>query len=407
MSSLCSACGAVAISMSDTRITSDLQLPAGFLKNSATNEPPGEAQSSLMGPFIDETSSRLAILDAEILRLQGRLRQLQEERTVLLTYHAQALCILCPLRRIPPEILSEIFAWTLPFRREVLSTENCPWVLTHVCRGWRAVAITTSSLWSRIYIDFSISQWYPLEMIKTQLERARALKVHFFASQDDDSGAPITLFALLAEHSARWTHLSMQLTSHLLPQAAALDLRSLSRAWVQWDTEDSQPAGIDSIDLFRTATSLVDIGVYSEFRFLRTHIPAPHLLTRYEFDGPWEAHCELLKSLPNLQEVRVLRYFDQDEDWPDLAEPMDLPYVRRLYVDDPACLDYLKAPNLEEIAIWTADTDSMDASILLEHFLVRSGVLPPPPLHTRPAKCALDGSDVGKVSLPHRNCHDR
>ncbi|KAJ6507012.1 hypothetical protein C8R45DRAFT_514828 [Mycena sanguinolenta] len=375
MPALCSACGAALISTGDRAkpsLTSGPQLLAGLLKLSATNEPPGDAQLSIIRPIVEETSARLSTLDAEVCRLQDRLQQLQEERALLLAYHPRVSAVLSPLRRMTHEILSEIFSWTPPSNRDVLSTANCPWVLTHVCRSWRGVAMTTPFLWSRIYVDFAVSQWYPLEMVRAQLERARALRVHFFASQDDDSAAQNILFALLAEHSARWTHLSIQLTSHLLPQIVDLDLRSLRRAWMQWDTDESQPSDSDSVDFFRTATSLVDIGVYCDFRFLPTYLPAPHQLTRYEFDGPWETYCELLKSLPNLQEVRLLRYFDDDEDWPVSEELIDLPRLRRLYVNDPQCLDYLRAPALEEIAIWLV----ADSSSLLERFLARSACFP-------------------------------
>ncbi|KAJ7041914.1 hypothetical protein C8F04DRAFT_888988, partial [Mycena alexandri] len=57
-----------------------------------------------------------------------------------------------PLRRIPPEIIAEIFSWTMPTLREAVDRQRCsvmdsPWVLTHVSRRWRAVAISSPALW--------------------------------------------------------------------------------------------------------------------------------------------------------------------------------------------------------------------------------------------------------------------
>jgi hypothetical protein len=88
----------------------------------------------------------------------------------------------------------------------------------------------------------------------------------------------------------------------------------------------------------KARTTLVDIGVFSNFRFVPTHLPVSDQLIRYDFDAPWEAHCELLKSLPNLQEAHILRIFDEDEDWPEPREPIPLVHLRRLYVNDPVCL---------------------------------------------------------------------
>ncbi|KAF7342599.1 hypothetical protein MSAN_02016600 [Mycena sanguinolenta] len=92
---------------------------------------------------------------------------------------------------------------------------------------------------------------------------------------------------------------------------------------------------------------------------------------------PWDIHCELLKSLPNLQEVRILRDFDDDEDWPEPGEPISLVRLRRLYVNDPPCLDYLRVPSLEEVRIGIViDRDSAETCRSLDCFLMRSACSP-------------------------------
>ncbi|KAJ7483482.1 hypothetical protein FB451DRAFT_991164, partial [Mycena latifolia] len=65
---------------------------------------------------------------------------------------------LSPLRRMPPELLGEIFSWTLPSVQEALGRrrfqdKHSPWVFTQVCHRWRAVALSTPSLWSQIVIN--------------------------------------------------------------------------------------------------------------------------------------------------------------------------------------------------------------------------------------------------------------
>ncbi|KAJ7155814.1 hypothetical protein C8R46DRAFT_850114, partial [Mycena filopes] len=81
------------------------------------------------------------------------LKQLTNEHQSLVRLRSQNNAVLSPLRRFPPEVLGEIFTLTLPdiwthFERQRFSSKDSPWSLTHVSRGWRATAISNSSLWS-------------------------------------------------------------------------------------------------------------------------------------------------------------------------------------------------------------------------------------------------------------------
>ncbi|KAF7341728.1 hypothetical protein MSAN_02071500 [Mycena sanguinolenta] len=154
------------------------------------------------------------------------------------------------------------------------------------------------------------------------------------------------------------------------------DLPALRRAWVQWDTEESQSSKFNSVDFLRMAISLVEIGVHCEYRFLPTLLPPHTQLTRYDFDAPLQTHRELLRALPNLQEVRIRRHFDDDDHWPELGEPVDVRSLRRLYVTDPIIFDYLRAPSLEEVAILSTGTDVAAGYGSLERFLTRSSCSP-------------------------------
>ncbi|KAJ7671065.1 hypothetical protein B0H17DRAFT_905392, partial [Mycena rosella] len=75
-------------------------------------------------------------------------------RGPLAIFHEQNAAILSPLRRIPPEILAEIFSWTLPPIREILCRgrlhENyySPWGPTQISSRRRVVAVLTPLLWS-------------------------------------------------------------------------------------------------------------------------------------------------------------------------------------------------------------------------------------------------------------------
>ncbi|KAF7336514.1 F-box domain-containing protein [Mycena sanguinolenta] len=367
----CSQCGAFVLSAGDdveVNLTTAPWTLARFVQLASTNEPPRDPELSLIRPIVEKTSAHLASLDAEISRLQNRLRELEEERTALSIQHSQNTKILSPLRRMPPEILGEIFSWTLPAIDDIFDTNN----------SWRAVALSKASLWSLITIDFPIKQRYSSQLIRVQMERAHSLKIHFFGSQERDSVNQISLLLTLAEHSDRWKELSIQLTSKMVPYLMSFrdNLAALQRVWVQWHTAESQDPEFNSVDFLQMAISLVDITVYCQYRFLPTRLPMAHQLIRYDFDAPWPTHYELLKSLPNLQQVSI-SLFDEAEARPDPGEPLELLHLRRLYVGDARSLDYLRAPSLEEISLLVAvGTDSTAPATHLERFIIRSSCSP-------------------------------
>ncbi|KAJ6580786.1 hypothetical protein B0H19DRAFT_894069, partial [Mycena capillaripes] len=118
-----------------------------------TNEPPDSSEIALVLSAISKTDAPLACLDNEISKLQEKLKQLEDERTLLSSYRTQNTAILSPLRRLPPEVLGEIFSWTMPSVNDALDLgrfdtgANSPWVLTRVCSRWRAISLSTPSLW--------------------------------------------------------------------------------------------------------------------------------------------------------------------------------------------------------------------------------------------------------------------
>ncbi|KAJ7735012.1 hypothetical protein B0H16DRAFT_1268479, partial [Mycena metata] len=117
-----------------------------------SNEVPLDSEISIVKSTSLRIGARLVDVDEEITRLEHRLEVLKEESRSLAQLRAQNNAIISPLRRIPPEVLAEIFTRTLPpsqswSGRSGFSSNDTPWVLTHISRHWRAVAISTS-LWS-------------------------------------------------------------------------------------------------------------------------------------------------------------------------------------------------------------------------------------------------------------------
>ncbi|KAJ7036626.1 hypothetical protein C8F04DRAFT_474856 [Mycena alexandri] len=285
-----------------------------------SNEAPLDAELDMVTSVVSETETHLASLDDVILKTKARLAcledeigsvrerlgQLEDRCALLSSYREQNQAIRSPLRRIPPEILAEIFLWTLPppGRRGFGTTES-PWILTHVSRRWRAVAISSPALWSALSISFLDNDYpsYPLPMIETQLVRAHNLKIHFYGSQTYDSQPQTEIFPRLTAHASRWEELSLGLTSALVPLLSSLmgRLPLLRRAWIQWSGNGRQE--FEGVEIFESASSLVAFGA-ARYRYVPCLLPAKQL-TCYQLDAPWGIHRDILKLATELIEARI------------------------------------------------------------------------------------------------------
>ncbi|KXN82753.1 hypothetical protein AN958_02192 [Leucoagaricus sp. SymC.cos] len=104
---------------------------------------------------LDSTRSSILSLDAQIASAEMSLAQLireakmsiakmLEEKTRLQEDEAATKSYLSPVRRLPAELLREIFM--LHFQEH----EACAWVLAAVCSSWRRIVLRTPRLWAKI-----------------------------------------------------------------------------------------------------------------------------------------------------------------------------------------------------------------------------------------------------------------
>ncbi|KAJ7636953.1 hypothetical protein FB45DRAFT_1001863 [Roridomyces roridus] len=228
--------------------------------------------------------------------------------------------------------------------------KDSPWTLAQTCSYWRAVAVSTPSLWSFVKVDASFGL-SPLPMVQTQVQRSGALTIHFWACADMDSTSQVELFRLLSDHFERWEELNLCLSRDLVPLMAALRgrLPALQRLLLRWNGPESQTR-VDSVQWFDTADSLVDVTAYSEYRYIPVSLPSQHCITRYDIDASGETHAQLLTLLPNLIEARIKIAFSGT--WPTVDDKITLLHLQRLYVNFTDSLSELRAPRLEELAFF-------------------------------------------------------
>ncbi|KAJ7780134.1 hypothetical protein DFH07DRAFT_793903 [Mycena maculata] len=347
MPSRCSECGAFPAISREEDGSFDLNVTARTLARHqqllTTNEPPESPELIYVRSVLSKTDARLEWLDDEISRLQDRLKQLEEERGALSAYRAQNHLILSPLRRIPAEILTEIFAWTLPSVVKPSAQSDIkasPWTLSHTSRRWRAISISIPCLWSQVSINYAHDSVYSLDLVKTHVQRARTLKIHFCGNRRSDSRPQVKIFTFLSEHSSRWQELDVELTPNLLPLMVTLRgrLPTLRRVAIQWNGIQTPP-----LSCFQTAPLLVDADIRS--RYLPILLPVRQL-TRYRVEGSWAMHRDILKTTPNLVEARIT--VSGDDPWPNSDQKIDLPHLQCV---DVSVLDHLRVPALAELGV--------------------------------------------------------
>ncbi|KAL0568739.1 hypothetical protein V5O48_013248, partial [Marasmius crinis-equi] len=111
-----------------------------------TNHKPTTTESAAIHRFLEAPKAELFSIREKLAKLQARSDQLD----LLINQHR---ALTSPMRRMPDDILREIFVRCLPIdalpARDLL---EAPLLLTRICRFWREVVITTPALWNSIHI---------------------------------------------------------------------------------------------------------------------------------------------------------------------------------------------------------------------------------------------------------------
>ncbi|KAJ7168012.1 hypothetical protein C8R46DRAFT_1094694 [Mycena filopes] len=137
--------------------------------------PPTDSQATVLRAEIECTEAAISIADSHLRRLRSALEQLLRYREDLESAVATHRGVLSALRRLPNEILVEIFQYTIipsgsAFRR-------APWVMSHVSSHWRAVAIGSPMLWRYITAGRVRDAVFAANLLLLQVQRVRVGKV--------------------------------------------------------------------------------------------------------------------------------------------------------------------------------------------------------------------------------------
>ncbi|KAJ7715789.1 hypothetical protein DFH07DRAFT_1014606 [Mycena maculata] len=305
----------------------------------ATDAPPtpSDAEALELRRAIHKGHAHLEPLASQMKLLQSAPDALHQEWNRLRDTIDQYRAILSPLRGFAPEIMHEIFSWTLglPTADNITippRNTQSPWNVSRVCSRWWAISISDPALWSTISID---SRTLALFALDAHLQRSnpRFLTITF---QFYD----VTLFRLLAEHSRRLQ--SVRFDALTTPFIQVLDgisgcLPELRRL------ELTYPRMGSPCRAFEAAPKLSEVIALDCNRNAGYPLSLPcKQLRRLRIGLLYAPHPFLA---PNLLELTLCNI----REMPD--HPIHFPRLRMLHVIDGTFLPSLVLPALEELFI--------------------------------------------------------
>ncbi|KAJ7752783.1 hypothetical protein DFH07DRAFT_774308 [Mycena maculata] len=321
-----------------------------------TNDPPAESQIPSIRDFISRARAQKIILNEQIALLQSSLdktvdnvdKLLAERESLDIQIHKHEGA-LSPLRRMPIEILSLIFTYTMPpYRRYA---ESAPWRVSAVCARWRTIALSQPCFWTTIVID----RFRPTDRLslETQLSRTGNLPLHIAFDCED-----VTIFEpeekqfldIIVQYSVRWETVALNGPEELyssIQKHIQRRLPMLRTLTIEMFFQTDFPAS-DLLDMFACAPNLEAAFVNREMWSCPVTMELPWFqLSRYGASDTWNGHLHALRSCCNLVECTLdIRVDNESTPSGTLTQ---LPHLLRLSLSHHGFLACLETPSLTEL----------------------------------------------------------
>jgi hypothetical protein len=103
---------------------------------------------------IESIQKDLVSRSEELARLNERIRELSAQRDEIQVYIDSHKALISHPRRLPPDIVREIFIACLPTgRNAVMSAREAPLLLCRIYSTWRTIALSTPRLWASLHVS--------------------------------------------------------------------------------------------------------------------------------------------------------------------------------------------------------------------------------------------------------------
>ncbi|KAJ7037459.1 hypothetical protein C8F04DRAFT_1393670 [Mycena alexandri] len=209
-----------------------------FATKLGTNYCPLDEEVLEIQRLLVEPLSRLQEIDNKIAELQKTIDKLTQERDSVSTYVEAHKALISPFRRLPLDIIQEIFIACLPTHRNcVMSAVEAPVLLGRICSLWRTVSLSTPRLWARLHIAEpkqpgqtpTYEAQYAQQVANTIAWLGRSgvypLSISLEGSQYPPSsvaGSVSPFVEVILSHVSRWQHIAITASSLALDTVFSL-----------------------------------------------------------------------------------------------------------------------------------------------------------------------------------------
>jgi hypothetical protein len=297
--------------------------------------------------------ARIADLDAQIQDLERSLSVLRSEKSAA---QERLDSFKYPVLTLPNEIVCEIFVHFLPPYPICPPATGplSPILLTHICRGWREIALASPALWRAIQISGNE------DLVSTVLSRSvlRPLSIHLneWQRQLDDLRAQDFLATLLP-HCARLEYLTLRLSAYFGSPRVDAAMPLLQRIDLALDNYSESPIVVlHQAPLLRAA-------VLNDYAAASTALPWAQL-TSLTLTTVWLHECiPILQKTSSLVHCKLeLCYTIRRSDGVEVT----LPSLESLTLTDPRSV---KEPPTLSTHLRTFITPALCKLQIPEHFL--------------------------------------
>jgi hypothetical protein len=330
-----------------------------------THATPDQIPESLAVIFFRRKKSEISRLEAEIEQVRALLEQLLTDRWELHAFMKDHCAILSPVRRLFPELLSEVFLHCLsPWGQPPVQS---PWLLGQICSGWRAVALSTPRLWSHVDVRVTATSVTPRgDALRTWIARSKAcpltVSIGFMHSPLWISHST---FDVVLSSSHRWQDLHLSYPTLSWPSQPFRAINAISgrvpllRRLRIGGLDNSIPLVELPTDAFLTAPLLrvLELGCNVLVRLSALKIPWAQLTHFENENASVEDWLEILYMCPNLVQC-TLKCTHQGILRPHASLPHSVRHqqLRRLHITQGGLrvghlFDHLDLPALRELDI--------------------------------------------------------
>jgi hypothetical protein len=257
-----------------------------------------------------ESFNQLQAVKSETARLHERLVVLRQRKKNMEYFIKVHQGLLSPIRRVPPDVLQEIFWRCLPTaHNSVLSFKQAPLVFGLVCRRWRQVAYSTPKLWTSLHI-IAVPLAFPraqarFEAFNIWLARSGILPLSISMSSIKETHMSMCefrpYFQLIAKHARRWKYIHLRVALYepmdLLMEITAKDLPILEVFHIERNPLMTQGSPLSKRDGILFAPSLRAISIH-EFSLSLPDLPVRwSRLTGLDLGAPFLNLPDIFKLL--------------------------------------------------------------------------------------------------------------